>query len=683
MLKNSALSPAPGIPRAHRPDIEGLRAVAALLVAVYHIWLGRVSGGVDVFFVVSGFLITLTLLRQIETTGRVMFLAFWGRLAKRLLPMSMFVLLLVALASVLWFPRPLWDESIQQTLASILYLQNWQLAFDAVDYLAQGQSASPVQHYWALAVQGQFYLLWPLMAAVALNASRHSGVAFKRNFAYLVTGIFVCSLALSIYGTRDNQTFTYFNTVARLWEFCLGAAVAIAPSVQLRRGVKVALTWIALSGIVACGLVFQVSRVFPGYAALWPTSCALLLMWVGATESRWGADRLLSAKPLVALGGISYALYLWHWPVLIFYRWFTAHDAIGLGEGLAVLGLSIALAALSTKFIGKVIDGFNLEFTRRRRLASFVAAALAPVLVVTIAWGGYYLDRKRFDARPIPIEHPDYPGAAALEPGFQYRGQPRPPLYPGMFAVQESVAAIYQDGCKKPVPQWQRVNCIYGDRSAARTLAIVGGSHAAQWLPALEPIAVERGWKIVVYSKSNCLFLDAATTDHPDEKLVPDKWCQRWNEETLQILHEDRPEVVFTTATRGSGTQEHVPEGYLRRWRELEEAGIHVVAIRDTPWIKFWVPECLEMKGHDTQECHRLTGEMLAEDSPLSRLPIKPGNVHFLDLSEYFCGPERCPPVIGNIIVYRDDSHITAAYARTLSPILAQRLTTGLPRSWL
>lgn len=668
----------------YRPEIEGLRAVASLLVATYHIWLGRVSGGVDVFFVVSALFITTTLLRQVEKTGQVSFTIFWGRLAQRLLPLSMLVLLVVALASIAWFPRPLWDEAIQQTVASALYLQNWQLAFDAVDYLAQGQGASPVQHYWALAVQGQFYLLWPFLVTGAVLVARRRGVPFKTAFAWALTALFVVSMAYSIHATHTNQTFTYFNTFARLWEFCLGAAAALLiPAVNLPKPARVVAGWAGLLGIILCGLIFQVSRVFPGYAALWPTGCALLIILAGTSGSRFGADRLLGAKPMVALGGISYAIYLWHWPILIFYRWFTAQDVVSIPEGVGILGISIALAAITTRLVEDPVRKAAVDLSRRRKLVRFVAAGLAPVLLVSAAWAGYYLDRKEFDSRPISIEHPDYPGARAWEPGYHFHGDPNAPLYPGMLAVKDDVAAIYRDGCSKPDAQWQRTHCIYGARHSKHTLALVGGSHAAHWLPALEPIALRHGWRIVVYNKSNCLFTDVVSTSHVDKKLVPDPWCQKWNADALRILLEDRPEVIFTTSTRGSGPEEHVPDGYLSRWKSLEKAGIRVVAVRDTPWIRFWVPECVEMQGEDDADCNRPTAQMLSRADPVQQLRVRPSNVRFIDMTPYFCNRDQCPPVIGNVIVYRDDSHITAAYARTLAPMLEKRLAVALPPGWM
>lgn len=662
--------------RSYRPEIQGLRAIAALLVAIYHIWFGRVSGGVDVFFVVSAFLVTSTLLRQVDRFERVRYLEFWGGLARRLLPASMLVLFTVTVASIAWLPRPLWNETIQQVVASAFYVENWQLALDAVDYLAQGMAASPVQHFWALSVQGQFYLIWPLLIGLSVALGARLGVPPRRIIAFAFVAVLACSLAYSVHATRVNQTFTYFNTLARLWEFSLGALLALAPAVRLGKATRFALGWTGLAGIVACGMIFQVSRSFPGYVALWPTGCAVLIVLAGTSGSRLGADRLLSWKPLVYLGGISYGLYLWHWPVLIFWRWFTHQAQMGLFAGVCVLGIAIALAAISTRLVENPVRSSAKGFTGRRKLAAFVAACAAPVLVTSLAWGAYYFDQKEFDQRAVAAGHPDYPGALAFEEGFQYAGQSDVPIYPGMLAVQDDLPAVYDEGCHRLDPDRQRANCIYGDVNSSRSIALVGGSHSAHWLPALDLLGRELGWRVVVFTKSKCLF------SVETEQVALDERCEQWNERTLQILLQDPPAIVVTTSTRGSGPEEHVPSGFLLRWAQLAPAGIKVVAIRDTPWMKFWVPECLEMKEREPMGCAQPTDKMLARLSPVEALSKRPANVHFVDMSEYFCDEMHCHPVVGNVIVYRDDSHITEAYSRTLAPMLLRKMDEVLPDDW-
>jgi hypothetical protein len=246
-----------------------------------------------------------------------------------------------------------------------------------------------------------------------------------------------------------------------------------------------------------------------------------------------------------------------------------------------------------------------------------------------------------------------------------------------MLAVADDLPVTYRDGCHSPYPDWQREHCVYGDPKSARTLAIVGASHALHWLPALDVIAQEQGWRLVVYTRSGCLFSEQVG------ELELTSWCREYNERALEILLEERPQVVFTTSTRGSGAEEHIPVGYLSRWSKLRDAGINVIAIRDTPWMQFWVPECLEMKGQHSLDCAQPVEKVLARDDPASRLKERPQNVRFVDMTDSFCDKKHCLPVVGNIIVYRDDSHITETYAKSLAPILSRKLAKVLPSGWM
>ena len=434
--------------------------------------------------------------------------------------------------------------------------------------------------------------------------------------------------------------------------------------------------WLGLAGIVLCGLIFRVSQVFPGYAALWPVGCALLIIVAGKSESALGADRLLSSPVLVFLGNASYGIYLWHWPALIFYRWFTDQRPVGVAGGVVIVAVSIVLAVLTTRLVEAPLRNGRFAIRTPQRLATCIAAAAVPVLLVTMPWGIYVMYQMQHDGRPLAIDHPDYPGAKAWHPENPLPVTPNVPAYPGMLSVVEDSPEIYKDGCYTPDPEWQRTNCIYGNRDAPRTIALIGGSHSVHWLPALDLLAREYGWRVAVYTKNNCLFSVEI------DQIKQDRWCREWNEGTLRILLEDPPDLVLTTSTRGSGLDEHVPRGFLLRWEQLNRAGIKVAAIRDTPWMKFWVPECLEMKDFDLAACSQPTARMLKSPSPVDHVRGDARHVHFVDLSEYFCDNSHCPPIIGNVLVYRDDSHITSTYSRSLAPMLLEELAAGLPTDW-
>ena len=368
----------------YRPEIQGLRAVAALLVAAYHIWLGRVSGGVDVFFVVTGFLITRTLLGHLERSGRIDFATFWANLARRLLPAALLVLSVVVVAGLLWLPTIHWARTIKEVIASASYVENWYLAVNKYDYLDRDSFASPVQHFWAMSLQGQVYILWPTLLALTGFAARRMGLDVRRAVGGMLLLLFVASLTYSVVTTRLDQPFAYFDTLARLWEISIG-------------GLR--------------GLLLPVSRVFPGYAALWPTLAVALIILAGTSGSVLGADRLLTTKPLTALGDVSYSIYLWHWPLFVFYRTLSGTPDVGLMAGLVIIGATIVLAQLTTRYVEDPIRRPRRGKGSPVRAIAVGAGAIAGVLVLAVGWGLVYLNAKRVDQAPIMADDPRYPGA--------------------------------------------------------------------------------------------------------------------------------------------------------------------------------------------------------------------------------------------------------------------------------
>ena len=343
--------------RKFRSEIEGLRAVASILVAIYHIWLGNVSGGVDVFFVVSGFLITTSLLNRYERKGKIDFSGFILRLANRLFPASFTILFIVTIACIIWLPQVQWDQTAKELFATALYFENWQLAFNSVDYLAQNNEASPFQHFWASSIQGQFYIIWPLLLFISILLSKY---VFKKSvrFMFLMTMmvVFCLSFLYSIYLTNINQPWAYFDTFTRVWEFSIGGMVALLISnIVIRKSISIIIGWLGLIGLISCGLILQVSTVFPGYAALWPTISAVFILFAGNQGGSFGVHRLLSAKPLVKFGAISFGFYLWHWPLLIFYYIVTSNETVSLFDGLVIILFAALLSFLTTSLIEKPV----------------------------------------------------------------------------------------------------------------------------------------------------------------------------------------------------------------------------------------------------------------------------------------------------------------------------------------
>ncbi|WP_228713921.1 acyltransferase family protein [Prauserella endophytica] len=655
-----------------RPELQGLRALAAVLVVIYHVWLGRISGGVDVFFLVSGFLITGQLYRA-SVRGRIAFQPMWGRMIKRLFPAAMTVLLATVVLGYLLLPEGRWFQTIREVVAAALFVENWQLAADSADYFAQHDQASVVQHFWSLSIQGQFYLVWPVLVALVVLAARRAGWSLRRSLAGALGIVFAVSLAYSVWLTAVDQPFAYFMSLTRVWEFALGGLLALVIDViVLPVAVRWVLGWLGVAALVACGLVLQVGTVFPGYAALWPTLAAALVLVAGTTGSPVGADRFLSARPLAYLGNLSYALYLWHWPILLFYLAARDQEEVGLRGGALVIGVSLVLAALTYHLVENPVRDAKFGTYTRWGAYRFGAAALVPVLVAAGGWQFVSQQRSAFTFVP---DDPAYPGAKALAGGSAAPAGQQVPLMPPFAALPDQFAFFEEHECDESDRHPELVVCATSTMGEpSRRIVVAGDSHSQQYNAALRPIARERNWQIISMGKGGCPF----STD--SEGAPGDLTCMEWNAAVADEIIALRPDAVFTMGTRDVrvGLTEWTPPGYVAQWRRVADAGIPVVAVRDNPRYDSSPSDCVEQRGAAAPECSTPRSEVLAPDPPYTALTDLPPNVHFLDFSDYFCTPDVCPPVIGNVLVYLDDNHVTAAYMETMSSILDEQLVATL-----
>ncbi|EHR51316.1 putative acyltransferase [Saccharomonospora marina XMU15] len=653
--------------RRYRPELQGLRALAAVLVVVYHVWLGRISGGVDVFFLISGFLITGQLFRA-GLRGRIEFRPMWGRMIKRLFPAALTVLLATIALSVWLLPEHRWFQTIREVVASALYAENWVLAADSVNYFAQHSSASVVQHFWSLSIQGQFYLVWPLLVAGVAFFARRAGWSLRRSLFTVLGVLLAVSLAYSVWLTAVDQPLAYFTSLTRIWEFALGGLLALViEAITVPGMLRVLLGWLGVFGLVSCGMLLQVGTVFPGYAALWPTVSAALVLVAGVTGYRVGADRFLSSRPLIYLGNLSYSLYLWHWPVLLFYLIWRDQPAVGWRGGAVVIAVSMVLAALTYHLVEQPVRDSRIGVSTNWGAYRFGVAALVPVLLVAGAWQLVSTQRASF---ALDVDDPDHPGAMAMEAGGPILDV-RASVVPPFAALPHQYAPLPDEECvDSPRHEDLRVCTIEPEGPPTRRVVLTGDSHAHQYIAALRPIVRNRGWQVTTMLKGGCALIEGS------------KWpeCASWNDAVLAEILQRRPEAVITMGTRDVrvGLRERTPRGYVAQWRVLAEAGIPVVAIRDNPRFDYEPSECVQKHGIDAWQCRKPRADMLAEQPPYERMSGIPATVSFLDFSDYFCTDRHCPPVIGNMLVYLDDNHVTAAYLETMSPIVEERMVAAL-----
>ncbi|MEE1620464.1 acyltransferase family protein [Zafaria sp. Z1313] len=680
---------------AYRPEVQGLRAFAVLMVVVYHVWLGRVSGGVDVFLLISAFLLTVSFTYKVEAGKPLKLLGYWLNRARGLLPAAIVVLLAVLAATVSLLPRTRWEDVAEQTWSSLFYYQNWTLADAAVDYYAANHStASPLQHFWSLSIQGQVFILWPLIlaaAALAWAALRRlrPTLGFRPVLAAAFGAVFAASLAYSVHVTYTNQALAYFDTRARLWEFALGSLlVVVLPwASRLPQAVRVVMGWMGLAAMLACGIVLNVQAVFPGYIALWPTLAAALIISAGATGHRFGVDRLLSAAPLTRLGDISYALYLWHWPILVIYLTVDGRKEAGPLGGTAVIALSLALAWATTRAIETPFHAWRWPTQRRRRLGLVIAVMIGLVAMPLTGW------QTRVDAFEQKVQEQtpqDNPGALVLAGDYEEAPDPDAVVLPLPNKMNEQWANFGGDCTGEYAltdPRMEYCQSAGDPATASKTVMVVGDSHAQHWTTALNEIAAQNDWAWILVTRPACRF-GAGSGEREAE-------CNDFNAAATQYVLDHRPDAVLTvaslTAHHGNGEEGSVPAdnerivpGYLEGVAPFLDAGIQVVGMRDTPRFTFNVPECVDMKGPDAEACAHGTDELMAPVNPLDELESQvdhgqlPDELSFFDMTDQLCVDGTCAPVIGNVLAYMDESHLTKTFVATTAPVFERRLKEAL-----
>lgn len=630
-----------------------MRAVAAFLVVIFHVFIGKVSGGVDVFFVVAGFLITLILVDQVVVRGRLEPGRYFSRLASRLLPMS--ILVLVVVSAAIMALAPLWYQPpwMRQVGWSALYLENWSLAGESVEYLNKAAPASPVQQFWALSIQGQFYVIWILLFALAMIVHRLlSRISVTRIITIVLVLTFALSLGYSVQMERDGALNAYFHTGTRVWEFAAGGlmALSIMNGRRFANALAVPAGWIGLALVLSCGVMIGAPSNFPGWAALWPVAGAVLILLSGdaSTDSRLSVTRILGSRPLVWAGAFSYALYLWHWPILVFYRIRSGTYAITPLAGVLIIGSACLLAYVTTR----MLDGG----LRTRVLAAWSARR-------TLLVGGLALLALTVFAFGIGSRKATALGEVVGEPRSAYVGN--------LASAREDYPLPYRNGCVQELSLSEVILCEAGDSAGTRTVMLIGGSHTAHWFPAVDALARERGWRLITALKDACRFTRVA-----DESAIGGPSCHEWNESLMSVLEASPPDLVITTSTVSDGGGEHTPDGYVDQWRALSALGIDVLGIRDTPrWRKDPV-DCLWANSESMSACWVERRKSLANTDPAAMRTDLPVNVTLVDLTSLICDDDTCPAVRDGIVVYWDLSHLSATFARSL----ADELSRHVPR---
>jgi peptidoglycan/LPS O-acetylase OafA/YrhL len=692
-----------------RADVEGLRAVAVLAVVAYHAGLGWVGGGfvgVDVFYVVSGFLITGLLWEELRDTGRLRFAAFYARRARRLLPASALVLVVTVVASSAWL-SPLRARVVTgDAAAAALYVANYRFAAQGTDYLAE-RFASPIQHYWSLGVEEQFYLLWPLLLLGVFLAGRRLRWTSPALVATVLALAGAGSFALSLRLTSVSEPWAFFSLSTRAWELAAGGVVALSvPRLRRLPGVAAAaLGWLGLGEIVWSTVRLNASTPFPGTAALLPVGGTVAVIAAGCAAPRLGPSLLLGTR-LMRLGGrLSYSWYLWHWPLLILAPAMVGH-ALGLPWNLGLAAASGLLALATVKLVEDPVR-FSARLRTRPGRSLALGAGLTAVAVVAAVGTAAVLPNPNGHgqaAAPRAITVTATPGAqhAAVQDPAEARLESLSPpivqavaravgvrtvpanLTPSVGRAHADQPQPVLDGC---LVRWLGVrgaSCRYGAARSRTSVVLFGDSDAAMWFPALDRVANANRWRLEALTKVTCPPVELSFWSPVLGR--PYRECDQWRANMLQRIRAERPSVVVLGAARHYGDVYHFQvygpawiSGLAKEVRLIRATGARVVVLGPTPKPAVDVPDCLSAHLSNAVACLTPRADAVnAAGLRAERQAALQAGGSYLDITPWLCTKASCAVMVGNLLAYRDDNHLSTTFTQWVSPVLGSALQETL-----
>lgn len=677
----------PAEERKFRPDIEGVRAISSVTVMLYHAGFAFMAGGftgVDVFYVLSGFLVTGGLLREAEKRGKINFPDFMGRRFRRLLPVSAIVIILTVLATYHWMGPTAGNSVAEDAVWTSLFMANWRFISVGTDYLGAQSTASPLQHYWTLAIEGQFYIAWPLMMMILAVIARKVVVLSMRTItAAVLVVMFIVSYWWSIVSTPGDATVAYFSTWTRAWEIAVGCLLAVYLPQILRLSSAIG-SWLMIAGvalIIASCFIIQGDTPFPGWIAILPVTGAAAVVTGGSVAANSPMDRVLQLPFLQMLGKYSYGMYLWHWPMLqigpsIFGRPFSATEKV----------LVLILATITAGITYRLIEdpARNIAWLKQRTPA-FSLAFGALLILAPIAVSQNAIRTNREEA-PISIEQ------AALD------------SYPSesevLAAVASSVDAeewpeqapritnpAYSEECDVSRAATSSSACVHGDPNGSKVAVVYGDSHAAMWIPAFDLIGKANDWQIVQLNKPGCIAPDFPTYSN----VVGGEYtaCIEYRAWAIEKIAEIQPDlVIITSAYDGalrSDNGEKTTDGLDEAWETglgktidaISPNAGRVIVLGDQAYPTQAGINCLEANPNDVKSCGDTVDDAVhAEHNAAEARVAEEHGAGYIDIVPWMCTDEFCPAVINGITVHRDRMHINENFAVWLSEVLGN--ATGM-----
>lgn len=653
--------------RKYRPDIQGLRAVAIMMVVSMHCGILDIHGGVDVSFVLSGFLIGGQLFAEIDKTGKVSLTKFWARRFRRLAPPM--ALVIVGTAVLAWmYGSPLrFRAYIEDGLSASLSFLNWRLVENGTDYFANDGSQSPYQHFWSLGIEEQFYVAVPIVLVVIVWISRK----IFRNRA-LVALFLMAVIAGSFYlgwsETPVNQPLAYFSTHTRIWEITCGVLLALAAPLvsRMNTGLAAVVSWLGLGTVLVTAMLISAETPLPGYAVAGPVIGAVMVIAGGCANPRFGAERLLDNPVLDFVGNVSYGWYLTHWPLLVLWPSITDRD-FTFEERMRVVVLSFVVAvalhyAVERKFkknVSLVARPWKGVFT-----GGFTTAGTAGAMVL---------------ATIVPL-HLATPSSSTVAVGFTSEASVEDAVHRTQLsaAVQGALQSTPKNSAKHgcidnfDVTKFvMRDGCVAGDPKGSKTLVLMGDSHAWQWNDVYHEIGKELGVRVVTMSKGGCSPQIYRIINPQVNREYTE--CDSWRQSAFAELKKIHPDVLVIA---DRARREANRAGAEASFKVFKETGAKLVYMTDTPQPGQNIPDCLATHIDDITPCNRKQWQALeyTEFRAMEREVAEKYGADIIDTTAAFCAADVCPAVIGDQVVYFDNSHITSSYSKSLKPFLKPAL---------
>jgi peptidoglycan/LPS O-acetylase OafA/YrhL len=680
---------APG-DRRFRPDVEGLRAVAVLLVVLYHAGIPGLTGGyvgVDVFFVISGFVITGLLLRERRSTSATSFIDFYARRSRRILPAATLVLVTTVVFSYVLLGVVGGNSAADDGRWAALFLSNFHFASVGTNYLTASRPPSPLQNYWSLSVEEQFYLVFP--AVFVLVARLKGRFSLEARLCLLLGAIIAASYWLSIAQTASSPTSAYFSPFTRAWELALGALLA-AGTPWLKRiptHLGGAATWIGLLAIVLSAFAFSAQTSYPGSLVAIPVVGTALVIAGGLRIPRAGAERVLATGPMQWVGRRSYGLYLWHWPILILVAEHAGKSSLPVGESMLLLLVALLVTAVSYRLVENPLRHLRRPSASTVAVGGVAVASTFLALTLLLSWNAAvspfgYTPTPAPDAQMVLAKVAAAPSIRALPRSIRPPLASAPADYGGFSEPQNCVAHLSETS--SPI-------CVLGDRHGKGLLVVYGDSHAVMWLQAFDAIAIRAHWRLVVLAKEDCPAEFITVTDPPGVRQPngPYVECNAWHSWVVRWINEHHPNMLVVSqrslyavpaASGGPGVLASATQwesGLQAMLAAVTLPGADKAVLGNIPERPSAAPACLSGHSTDIQACSTpVTTSIPVSYNTAEASAAAASGARYLGIVPWFCS-SVCTDVIKRFVVYMDQNHVSSTYAQYLEVALGRAL--GIP----